>query len=270
MNIEEIKKRKQELGWTNADLSKRSGVPLGTVQKALGGTTKCPRRETLKKLTAALLAGKEEELADSDSFRLNESQAVYAIPGSPKKQGEYTLEDYYAIPDDRRVELIDGVIYDFATPRISHQLIIGEVYSQIRRYLDEHPDGSCLPILSPMDVQLDCDDRTMVEPDLLIVCDFDKLMKRNIYGAPSFVMEVLSPSTRRRDLIIKLNKYMNAGVKEYWIVDSEKETVTAYDFTDDDFPEVYTFNDDVPLAVSGNRCRVDFSQIKKYLTMLEK
>ena len=85
--------------------------------------------------------------------------------------------------------------------------------------------GACLPMISPIDVQLDCDDKTMVEPDVVIVCDRDKIINRCIYGVPDFIIEVLSKSTKKKDSVIKLNKYLNAGVREYWMIDPMKKKV---------------------------------------------
>ena len=138
-----------------------------------------------------------------------------------KKQGEYTLEDYYALPEDRRVELIDGVIYDMTAPAWSHQDIAGEIFYQLKKYKEEN-QLRCSPGIAPIDVQLDRDNRTMVQPDVVIVCDRDKITNKVIYGAPDFVLEILSSSTRRKDMFVKAQKYCNAGVKEYWMVDPEK------------------------------------------------
>lgn len=79
-----------------------------------------------------------------------------------KKQGEYTLDDYYALPDERRVELIDGVIYDMASPSSVHQLIGSEIREQLKSYIKDKK-GECIPFVAPIDVQLDCDDKTMVD-----------------------------------------------------------------------------------------------------------
>ena len=236
MRIEELRRRKKALGYTNRMIADRSGVPLGTVQKIFGGATTSPRYETMAALEAVLYG------AERDSA------------------GEYTLEDYYAMPEDRRVELIDGVIYDMTAPTSVNQFLASMVFNRMMNFQEAHP-GDCMPFLAPIDVQLDCDDRTMIQPDLIVLGGKDQNHIRKIYGAPDFVMEVLSPSTRRRDLIIKLNKYMNAGVREYWIVDPEKETVTVFDFEHDIFPVYYTFGDRIPVSISGGSLIIDFAEI---------
>ena len=188
-------------------------------------------------------------------------EAQYKYENSPeKKQGEYTLEDYYALPDERRVELIDGVIYDMSAPTPLHQLIGGEVYTAIRKYIDEK-GGSCLPFYAPVDVRLDCDDKTMVQPDVLILCDDAKKTKRYIMGAPDFCLEVISESTRRKDYIKKLQKYTDAGVKEYWIIDPFRKILLVHHWKDDYAPHMYPLQGKVGLALYDNELLIDLDTI---------
>ena len=84
--------------------------------------------------------------------------------------------------------------------------------------LKPHTGNKCVPFVAPTDVQLDCDDKTMVQPDVLVVCDRSKITKERIVGAPDLVMEVISPSRVTVDIFIKVQKYKNAGVREYWLV----------------------------------------------------
>ena len=103
-----------------------SGVPLGTVQKIFGGETKSPRYDTIQAL---------ESLFRGETSAVREEMAVY---GAVKKQGEYTTEDYYALPEDKRAELIDGVFYDMCAPNFVHQRIAGELYHQISQFIHEN------------------------------------------------------------------------------------------------------------------------------------
>ena len=263
MDIEKLKKRKAELGYTNKDIAELSGVPLGTVQKIFGTATKTPRRDTYLALAAVLIPEHVYSI-QSEVNHVREVALAYDAVVKKKKQGEYTIDDYYALPDERRVELIDGVIYDMTAPTSAHQITIGEVYHQLMSCAEKH-GVECMPILSPVDVQLDKDKKTMVQPDLIILCDRSLLKKRVVYGAPEFVMEVLSPSTRSKDQVLKLNKYMNAGCKEYWIVDLYNERIIAYDFENIDgenWPHQFGFDDKVPVAISHGKCEVDFSRVK--------
>ena len=296
MTIAEMNERKRELGYTDARISELSGVPLSTVRKVLGGITKAPRFDTIKALekvlgketaasgynsrisdneTAAFSYGNRNPGKESTAFSYDSSMASSAPKGvreaqpeySTKKQGEYTLEDYLAIPDERRVELIDGVIYDMSSPLGHHQIIAGQIHFHLVSYISGK-GGPCIPFIAPVDVQLDCDDKTIVQPDIMILCDRSKYTPQRIVGAPDFVIEVFSKSTRKKDMFIKLNKYRSAGVREYWMVDPDKKTVMAYHFENDDDLSVYTFRDKVPVGIYGGDCVIDFAPIDDYVSQL--
>ena len=205
----------------------------------------------------------DQELPYQDAYMAKESAPYYA----GKKQGEYTLEDYYALPEDQRVELIDGVFYNMASPLSVHQLIGGKIYQILGTYIGRKK-GMCLPFVSPTDVQLDCDDKTMVQPDVFVVCDRDKITRKGIYGAPDFVVEVLSKSTKKKDMYIKLMKYMNAGVKEYWMVDPEKKIVLVHDFQNDNDVKIYGFDAGITVGIFEGDCQIDFREIDEYVSFL--
>ena len=188
---------------------------------------------------------------------------------SSKQQGEYTLDDYYAIPDEYRVELIDGVIYDMSSaPTLIHQMLCAEIGNRLYNYIKDKK-GKCIAFWSPVDVQLDCDDRTMLQPDVSVTCDRDKLNKRNVYGAPDFVVEILSPSTRRKDMTIKKEKYKKAGVREYWMVDVENERIIVHRFEKGDIVNVYTFDDIVSVGIFDGDCMIDFVEISERIAFLK-
>ena len=186
-----------------------------------------------------------------------------------KKQGEYTISDYYAIPEDVRAERIDGVIYDMAPPLSVHQLLSAKIHGYLARYI-EKKGGSCIPFFAPIGVQLDKDDKTIVEPDILIVCDRNQITRRGIYGAPDFVIEILSESTKKKDSYLKLMKYQNAGVREYWLVDPEKKKVIVYDFEQEEIPKIYGFDTQVPVGIFGGECKVDFAKIYEEIRFIYK
>lgn len=279
LTLEEIRQKKEAYGYTAEQLSKLSGVPLGTLQKVLANVTKSPRYETLQALSAVFegRAAKRRVAYQpkEETGRIGEPEPAYAVPNTIiaanwntyDRQGTYTLEDYLALPDEQRVELIDGVIYDMGSPTIPHQLIGGHIYRRIAEYIDKRK-RKCMPLIAPTDVQLDCDSYTIVQPDVMIVCDRSKINRSRIYGAPDFVLEVLSPSTKKKDMLIKYMKYCCAGVKEYWMVDPMKEQVITYDFRDpeDIQMHLYSFQDKVPMMLYDGDLIIDFQEIKDYIS----
>ena len=254
MTIEEIRKRKIELGYSNQYLAELSGVPIGTLQKIMAGKTQAPRRETILALEKVL--GRNQEI-----------QGVREAVPAYGKQGGYTLEDYLALPEDQRVELIDGVFYDMAAPTTIHQAIGGFIHKQLLDYVLEH-GGPCMPFMSPVDVQLDEDDRTVVQPDVLIVCERNRYRYGRVFGAPDFVAEVLSRSTRKKDMRLKLAKYMDAGVREYWMIDPEKKSLVVYDLEHDEFPVIYGADAKVPVRIWNGECKVDMGLIFRHIDFL--
>ena len=262
MTLKELKEKKLETGLTNAMISKVSGVPLSTVEKIFGGTTKAPRKATMEAIERVLAAEASRTLYThvAPTGMVMDTPATYNASPNPKKL--YTIDDYYALPEDQRMELIDGVFYDIGAPAMAHQLIIGELYLLFRECTDAHA-SNCDVILSPCDVRLDKDNYTMVQPDLVIFChDFDIDMKR-YEGAPDLAVEILSPSTRRKDLTLKLFKYEQAGVREYWVVDPKVRKVTVHCFEKEDYhPVQYDFSDQIPIGISNGECVIDFSRVK--------
>lgn len=258
MTIEEMKQRKRELGYTNERVAELSGVPLGTVQKIFAGITLAPRYETLQAL---------ERIFRSDTDFCGSPVCESTAPYCVKKPGEYTLEDYRALPEDRRAELIDGVIYDLSSPTCSHQMIQLDIGRQLADYIDSR-QGACIPFTAPADVQLDMDSRTMVVPDVFVVCDRSKITRSHLLGAPDLIIEILSPSTWRKDAYLKLEKYAVAGVREYWLVDPERLKIMVYDLEQNVLAQLYTFSDQVPVAIFDGDCKIDFSRIYEKIRFL--
>lgn len=274
MTLSQMQYYKQQHGYSYDQLSQLTGIPKGTIQKIFTGVTKSPRYDTLQALERVLKPVNQDKPAgfadDEQAGLINQPDMVCetVVPYGQKKQGEYTLEDYYALPEDKRYELIDGVLYEMTAPTTVHQIIALQMCHQIESFIDEH-GGNCMSYIAPVDVQLDCDDKTMVEPDVIILCDRSKDINRCIYGAPDFVAEVLSKSTRRKDIGVKTYKYSNAGVREYWIIDPKDRKIVVYEFAQEDDAEdtvsIYGFQDRIPVGIYNGELEIDFAKIGKRL-----
>lgn len=159
----------------------------------------------------------------------------------------YTIDDIYALKDGERAELIDGNIYYMAPPSRKHQQIILNLSRKIADYIEKN-HGSCEVDIAPFAVFLNENDKNYVEPDISVICDKDKLTDKGCNGAPDWIIEIVSASSRRMDYYTKLFKYRTAGVREYWIVDPEKKRVTVYNFEKETTDE-YTFGMSVPVGI---------------------
>ena len=275
MTTEEMKSRKRELGYTNKTISERTGIPLSTVQKIFSGATISPREGTVKALERLLrppfaLSYENEARTIFSASQVRERVFDYITRGErfgEDETGPYRMDDYYALPDEQRVELIDGFFYDMAAPNVIHQSIAGYIYSVLLSFAGKHK-GTCRPLISPLDVQLDKDNKTMLQPDVLVVCDSSKIKTDRIYGAPDLVIEVLSPSTRRKDMLVKMSKYSNAGVREYWMIDPDKKAVVQYNLENLDLPVIYSFDMKIPVLIWEGACKVDLKEMNEELDFL--
>lgn len=169
-----------------------------------------------------------------------------------------TIDDIYNLPDGQRAELIDGKLYMMAIPGRVHQKLVMELSFRIRDYI-ENKNGDCEVYPSPFAVFLNADDKIYLEPDISVICDKSKLTDEGSKGAPDWIIEIVSPSSRQMDYNKKLFKYRTAGVREYWIVDPEKNRIMVYDFEHDTVAE-YTFSDKVKAGIYES-LQIDFSGI---------
>ena len=164
----------------------------------------------------------------------------------PKPQ-YYTAEEYFALtPESKQhIELRDGEIVYFAAPTQRHQEITLGIGADIRAFIRSR-GGACRVLISPFDVRLN--EHNVVQPDVLVVCDPEKLDGKRCNGAPDWVVEVLS-TNRSDDMIDKLGLYAANGVREYWIVDPFTERTLVYFFEKNNYPDVYTFDTPVPVNI---------------------
>lgn len=164
------------------------------------------------------------------------------------KTESYTIEYIYSLPEGQRAELIDGVIYDMAPPNLKHQMISGELFAVIHHYIKSN-NGSCKVVAAPFAVFLNADNRNYVEPDISVICDKSKLDDRGCNGAPDWIIEIVSPSTKRIDYGIKLFKYRTAGVREYWIINPLTNTINVFDLEKNELSDQYHFDDDISVCI---------------------
>lgn len=160
---------------------------------------------------------------------------------------EYTTDDIYALPEGERAELIDGQIYYMATPNRIHQKIVMSLSNKIFNYI-QSKGGDCEVYPAPFAVFLNCDNKNYVEPDVSVICDPDKLTDKGCNGAPDWVIEIVSQSSRNMDYLRKLVKYQTSGVREYWIVDPDKNVVAVYNYEHETM-EQYSFDDSIPAGI---------------------
>lgn len=173
----------------------------------------------------------------------------------------YTEDDYYNLPENIRAELIEGnVIYNQAAPSRIHQTILMELSGTIRDYL-KSKGGPCRVYPAPFAVKLKKDRKTIVEPDISVICDPNKLTDRGCTGAPDWIIEIVSPGNSSNDYILKLNLYANSGVREYWIVDPDKTRVFVYFLEKAKFEvETYTFHDKIKVNIYDD-LSIDFTEL---------
>ncbi len=182
-------------------------------------------------------------LSDEERWFLREEAVEY------KAKSRYSYAEFLEIADREdntcQYELIDGKIYMLAGPRVPHQKAVTRLISTISHYFADKP---CEPFVSPLDVKLygeaECfeDNPNVVQPDILIMCDTENIDENGIYqGIPDLVIEVLSPSTKSKDIIIKTQLYMTSGIKEYWIVDTEAQVLFIYHFEERQLQDQWVF-----------------------------
>lgn len=168
------------------------------------------------------------------------------------QQRDYTIDDIYNLPEGQRAELIDGQIYDMAPPSTTHQRICGRLHQAIANYIDRN-NGNCEVFSAPFAVFLNKDSKNYVEPDISVICAPEKLTDRGCTGAPDWIIEIISPGNPEHDYVRKLNLYLDAGVREYWIVDPRDRKILVYylknEHIEDFTVKQYTFQDKIKVNI---------------------
>lgn len=188
---------------------------------------------------------------------LNEDEVIRRNMGLAQERF-YTMDDIKDMPEDEMAELVDGRLYYMAAPTARHQEIVTFLCWKIQGYLREN-GGTCKVYTAPYAVFLSNDDYNYFMPDITVVCDKDKMKRDGCHGAPDFVSEIVSESSRSLDYLTKLIKYKAAGVREYWIIDPLRQIITAYDFMMDEVGQ-FTFADSVRMCVFKDYS-IDFKEL---------
>ncbi len=184
-------------------------------------------------------------------------EMVMAIP---QERSNFTYADYLKLGDDARYEVIDGQIYNMSpSPIPKHQRVLGELFTEFSVYLR---GKECRVFIAPIDVCLseEKEDLSKVKewviPDMVVVCDKDKIGEKRIMGSPDLLVEVLSTSTAKHDRLTKYNKYQQAGVKEYWIVDPVHETIEIFSLQDGRYIpfNIYAKEDSIKVSIFEDLC----------------
>jgi Uma2 family endonuclease len=147
----------------------------------------------------------------------------------PEENRHFTYADYLEWEGPERYQLINGEAFMMASPTVEHQAISGELFRQFANYLHGKP---CRVFAAPLDMRPfpreDSSDDTVVQPDILVVCDSAKLSKGSVDGPPDFITEIVSPSNTLKELFLKFQIYLNAGVREYWVIEPGQKTVQVH------------------------------------------
>lgn len=288
MRLEEMRRRKQELGYSFRQLAELSGVPLGTIQKIFTGETKSPRHQTLVALEKVLADVPSENTISYRSIysermledQLKEPAGIYRVnfraPAEKKPynrksgytmradgfiEGPYTYEDYMALPDDYQVEMIYGVFYDLTSPKFLHQMIQSELVYQLITGIRR--DGMDCEVVSDMDTRVEKDDKTIVRPDVAVIChpDSSRFREGRIWGAPDLVIEIISPSSRSRDMNQKLKLYRDAGVREYWIIDPRDKIIYQIVYDDKEVLRIHSLDETVAVGISEGKIKINLERV---------
>ena len=288
LDIEKLRERKKKLKLTTAEIASMAELPVSTVSKIMTGETKNPSYVTIEKINE-VLARKEmlrriyvyfESL--KEFIALNPEKSIDQIEYGRKYFKEHskdydfsgdiygnlaldkqkiTLENIHQLGEDKQIELLDGHLIYNEAPNVKHQLLVQNIGRVIDAYISAN-NGNCRMFNVGINLYFEDDDNTLLIPDIVVLCDDSKLGESGITGSPDWIIEVVSPSTRRADYNNKMHKYMCQGVREYWIIDPEKERVTTYIQGEPMMAYVYGFEDVIPVYIYDGQLEI---RIKDYI-----
>lgn len=176
-----------------------------------------------------------------------------------------TLEQYEKLAEDKRIEVFEGIVYDMASPSQIHQAISMQLSTVINNYILQRK-GTCSIFSAPFDVKLSDKPLTIVQPDIMVICDRDKLDGKRCNGAPDFIIEIVSPGNPEDDYILKLYYYKNYGVREYWIVDPRRKIITVNYFEGNIVSVQYPFDSTIKVNIYED-LYINFAKIADMLNL---
>lgn len=270
MGIIELRAKKKAAGMTNAQISELTGIPVSTVNKIFSGATKNPRYTTLEKIEkeldkAVYIPSAEDLEAGQRNAQMRQMFAEGNVPakqwfrGAPDRKNvvceQATETDNFTYPFDKcaemhekkkrylgeqRQEQLTDEIYSLPYPDRIHQRIVHQLAWEIESYIRES-EVRAEVMQAPFVVKLFPDREVYVQPDLSVITRMEPLTPYGYTGAPSLVIEVVSPGFLERDYITKVSLYQRAGVQQYWIVDPTTMQTIIYDFTHRISPVIFSF-----------------------------
>lgn len=176
-----------------------------------------------------------------------------------------TLEQYESLPEHKRVEVFDGIAYDMASPSQIHQSVSMQLCTVINNYI-LHKKGPCRIFSAPFDVKLSDQPLIIVQPDIMVICNENNLDEKRCNGAPDFIIEIVSPENPADDYIRKLYYYEKYGVREYWIVDPGRKTITVNYFESNILNVQYPFDSRIRVSIYDDMF-INFSEIARMLNI---
>ncbi len=298
MNIDDLKRRKKVLKLTVAELAYMAELPVSTVSKIMTGETKNPSYTTIERLDKVLLRMEmrsrveayraaieayvlkhQDEDFDEKAFEnlyraehgLSNDPIPFAVPAdsvnsdyksslAPYNRDLLTVDMFRDFGEDRNCELLNGYLIFNNAPNLRHQEIVQNLGRMIDHFIKNH-HGGCRMFNVGVNVRLGDRNDTVLIPDIAVISNPDIIDEYGISGAPDWVIEVVSPSTKKRDYNDKMHKYMSSGVKEYWIVDPEKLRVTTYIEGEPMMAYIYDFEDDIPVYIYDGQLTVSISSL---------
>ncbi len=243
MDIFDLKEKKKSAGLTNQEIADLSGIPFSTINKIFSGATKNPRYSTLLAIEEVILTKSKIPFTYNENsyqpMMVQESVSPYLC-----KARKYQMEDIEKLEEGVRAELINGELYLLASPSRIHQYLLTRIMFQILSHIEKN-NGKCHVYPAPFDVKLFGDDTTIVQPDISVICDIEKLTDSGCSGAPDWIIEIISESNFKHDYVTKMLYYQMAGVREYWIVDPKEQKVYVHCFENTKNSKMYSFDEKI-------------------------